>query len=162
MIIRDELPGDCDGIRRLLVEAFGGPAEACLVERLREDGDMTIALVADIDGSVGGHIAFSPMTAPFPALGMAPVAVTENCRRNGIASALINRGLDLARQGGWQAVFVLGDPAYYSRFGFSANAAGGFTSPYAGPYLMVLALQANSLPVSTGTVKYARAFADLE
>jgi putative acetyltransferase len=65
-----------------------------------------------------------------------------------------------ARILGAEAVFVLGDPLWYERFGFRADAASGFTSPYAGQHLMVLAMT-GSLPVSTGEIVHAPAFAKL-
>jgi putative acetyltransferase len=73
---------------------------------------------------------------------------------------LIRAGIDRAARGGWQAVFVVGEPDYYRRFGFDAALASGFTSPYAGPYRMVLAL-GGALPVKTGKIDYAPAFARL-
>jgi len=62
---------------------------------------------------------------------------------------------------GWGAVFVLGNPAYYGRFGFNAGDASGFTSPYAGLHFMVLALARGGLPMLRGRVEYAAAFAKL-
>jgi putative acetyltransferase len=61
---------------------------------------------------------------------------------------------------GWDAVFVLGDPAYYGRFNYSAEAAMPFESPYAGPYFMLLPL-ALPLPAASGQARHARAFAAL-
>jgi putative acetyltransferase len=90
-------------------------------------------------------------------LGLAPVAVGEAWRRRGIAAALIGAGLDRARAEGWRGVVVLGDPAYYRRFGFDPALAAGFVSPYAGPHLMALALGPGGLP-SGGPLDYARAF----
>ena len=97
------------------------------------------------------------MTAPFAALGLAPVAVKPERQRSGIGSELIRRGLDRARKAGWQGVFVVGDPGYYRRFGFDPALASGFRSGYAGPHLMVLALGTN-LPVAEGAIEYASAF----
>lgn len=108
-----------------------------------------------------GHIVLSRMDAPFRALGLAPLAVRADRQGQAIGSRLIVAALDDARAEGFDAVFVLGDPAYYGRFGFSAAAAEGFESPYAGPYLMVAALGRHALPVRTGRVAYAAAFADL-
>lgn len=161
VIIRSEERGDREAVRRLLLAAFPGPGEADLVERLRGDGDMEIALVARSGGALAGHVTFSRMKAPFFALGLAPVAVDERFRRRGIAAALISAGLDQARGEGWQGVFVLGEPDYYRRFGFSAEMAAGFASPYAGPYLMALLLDGEALPAACGAIDYAPAFAAL-
>lgn len=164
MVIRPEEPGDRPAILDLLRAAFPGPEEALLVDRLAADGDVVLSLVAEdaqADPPLIGHILFSPMAAPFRALGLGPVAVDGRHRRRGLAAALIREGLRRVEAQGWQAVFVLGDPAYYSRFGFAAEAAAGFVSPYAGPYFMALPLGAERLPAATGQVDYAPAFAAL-
>ena len=75
---------------------------------------------------------------------------------------MIRAGLARAKKDGWEAVFVLGSPDYYTRFGFDVSLASGFQSPYAGPYLMVLALQDSGLPTATGAVSYAPAFDGLD
>ncbi len=72
----------------------------------------------------------------------------------------MREGLTRAAAAGWQAVFVLGDPAYYGRFGFSVDAARGFDSPYAGGHFMVLTLERGAVPM-TGQVRHAPAFARL-
>jgi putative acetyltransferase len=161
MRIRPEEPRDVAPIRAVLEAAFPGPDEARLVEQLRRDGDAELSLVAIAGEALVGHIMFSPMKAPFRALSLAPVAVLPERQRVGIGVALIRDGLDRAKAAGWQGVFVLGEPDYYGRFGFTAIAASGFASPYAGPYLMALSLQEESLPVSTGDIHYAKAFARL-
>jgi putative acetyltransferase len=160
MIVRDERAGDADAIHAVVTEAFGQPDEAKLVDLLREDGDCAISLVAEDDGQIVGHVLFSPMTAPFRALSLAPVSVAPAHQRTGIGGALIRAGLDRARRDGWEVVFVLGDPAYYRRFGFEAKAAEGFTSPYAGPYLMAVGFN-GALPAKTGTIGHAPAFSVL-
>ena len=86
-----------------------------------------------------GHVLLSRMTAPVRALALAPLAVATDWQRRGIGTALVEAALERARAAGSQAVFVLGDPAYYRRFGFRADLAAGFASPYAGPHLMVVA-----------------------
>lgn len=145
----------------LLTRAFGGPNEAALVARLHADGAAAIALVACIGGAVAGHILFSPMIAPMRALALAPLAVAPEHQRRGIGAALVRAGMARAAAEGCQAVFVLGDPAYYRRFGFSAESARGFASPYAGPHLMVAALVGGNLPVTTGEIVHAPAFSAL-
>jgi putative acetyltransferase len=154
--IRPEDPSDRAAIRRLHLVSFPTAAEANLVDGLRDDGDAVLSLVARERIAVVGHVLFSRMTAPFRALGLAPVAVLPACRRHGMAAALIEAGLSRAATLGWQAVFVLGDPAYYGRFGFDAAAASGFDNPYAGPHFMVKPLA--PLPAASGPVAYAPAF----
>ena len=149
------------GIRAVLMEAFPTSIEADLVERLRSDGDLVIGLAACEGPAVVGYVALSRMTAPMDALGLGPVAVAPDRQRSGIGSALIRRSLESAAALGTEAVFVLGDPAYYGRFGFEVESACGFTSPYAGPHFMSLALSGRGLSASTGRVDYAKAFAAL-
>lgn len=156
-------PGLETAIRALLLEAFPSPAEADLVDRLRHDGDIAIARVAVDENAVLGCVVLSPMAAaPMKALGLGPVAVASIRRRQGICGRLIRDSLEQARDEGWEAVFVLGEPAYYARFGFDAVTARGFTSPYAGPCFMALALQAAELPIRFGRVEYAPAFRGLK
>jgi putative acetyltransferase len=161
MAIRHERAGDRDAIHDLHAACFPTEAEAILVDRLRSASDIAISLVAKEEGWIVGHVLFSPMAAPFLALGLAPVAVAEGCRRRGIAAKLIAQGLAEAKEAGWGGVFVLGESHYYSRFGFSAELAAGFASPYAGPHFMALALQ-GMLPHHAGRVDYAPAFAALD
>lgn len=158
--IRPERPGDAAVIRAVVEAAFGRRDEAELVDRLRQDGDSVISLVA-VDGHrIAGHVVFSIMAAPFRALGLGPVSVVPDRQGTGVGSRLIDTGLARAKQGGWQGVFVLGEPAYYRRFGFDPALAGGFRSRYAGPYLMALAV-GERLPALTGTIAYAPAFQGL-
>lgn len=157
MQIRDEEAQDSAAITALVEAAFGQPDEARLVERLRDDGDAAISLVAEEAGAIVGHILLSPMAAPFPALGLAPLAVLPGHERKGIGSALIKAAIARAGERNYDAVFVLGDPAYYGRFGFRADLAADFSSPYAGPYFMVMPLR-ETLPATRGRVDYARAF----
>lgn len=161
MIIRPQTEDDIGAIHRLHRAAFETKAEADLVDRLRADGDAVFSLIARSGAEIAGHAMFSRMRAPFPALGLAPVSVSKDFRRQGIAAALIEDGLARAAEAGWQGIFVLGDPAYYTRFGFSAGTASGFQSPYAGPYLMARPLGARVLPETRGRVEYAPAFAAL-
>ena len=161
MVIRDEGPADAPAVRALVEAAFGRPLEADLIDRLRADGDAAISLVADDGGEVVGHVLFSGMAAPFRALALAPVSVAPHRQRSGVGTRLIRAGLDRARAGGWRGVFVLGDPAYYRRFGFDPALALGFASPYAGPHLMALALGGGDLPATGGRIDHAPAFAAL-
>ena len=161
MEIRFEIETDFADVRDLHLSAFPTAGEGDLVEALRCAGDEVLSLVA-VDGGIVGHVMFSRTKAPFRALGLAPVAVLADWRRQGVADRLIRAGLERAKDGGWEAVFVLGSPGYYTRFGFNVALASGFQSPYAGPYLMALALQDGGLPATVGEVSYAAAFDDLE
>ena len=158
MIIRTEQREDEAAVAIVVEWAFGQVDEARLVDRLRADGDAVIALVAIIGEIVAGHVMLSRMAAPFRALGLAPVSVSPEYQRSGVGRALVEAGLKQAREQGWETVFVLGDPAYYQRFGFEVNLAQGFSSPYAGPHFMVLPL-GGQLPARSGRIDYAPAFA---
>jgi putative acetyltransferase len=159
--VRDESPGDWKAIYQVVSSAFGRLSEAELVGALRVAGDIIVSLVADDDGQIIGHVLLSKMDAPFSALALAPVSVIPPRQRSGIGSALIKRAVSRARDGGWGAIFVLGDPDYYKRFGFDQEAAAGFTSPYAGRHFMVLKLSP-LLPATTGVLRHAPAFATLD
>jgi putative acetyltransferase len=159
-IIREETAADHAAVRQVVTAACGRDAESDLIERLRSDGDAALSLVAADDKRIVGHILFSPMRAPFRALALAPVAVLPERQRQGIGTALIQAGLARATTAGWEGAFVLGDPAFYGRFGFETALAAAFQSPYAGPYLMARAL-AGPLSVRSGRIDHAPAFAAL-
>ena len=166
LAIQPEGPDDAEAIRAVLITAFPTSAEADLVEQLRLDGDIEIALVAVDDGRIVGHVVMSRMEVAgdgrsFRALGLAPVAVLPERHHAGIGSRLIREALAIARGNGEELVFVLGAPAYYSRFGFSTATAAPFASPFAGSYLMAQSLVDLDLP-SQGRADYAPAFAGFE
>jgi putative acetyltransferase len=161
MIIRLEAPADRAAIRLVVEAAFPSQAEAVLVDRLREDGDAVISLVAcDAAGVVVGHVLFSRLVAGIRALGLAPVSVLPARQRAGIGSLMIRHGLAAAAAGGWEAVLVLGNPLYYRRFGFDPDLAAAIASPYSGPYLMALTLPPHA-PRLAGRIDYPPAFAAL-
>jgi putative acetyltransferase len=160
--IRPEEPSDRDAIRAVLVQAFGAAAEADLVDRLRSDGDLVLSLVAVLQGVVG-HVAFSRLelsASPVRAVALAPVAVLPAVQRSAIGTGLVREGLHGLAASGEDLVLVVGDPAYYRRFGFSPEHARGLTTPYDGPYLQALAMSEAGRAAS-GPVRYGRAFADL-
>lgn len=160
MSVRVAHPEDAPAIRQLLASAFPSSAEADLVDRLRLDGDVAVELVA-IDGAqVVGHVLLSVLGGPIRALALAPVAVAPERQGTGIGHTLIEAAHRQAAAEGWEAIFVLGEPAYYGRFGYSVEAARPFDSLYSGPWFMLLPLRA-PLPATGGTVAYPSAFAGL-
>ena len=161
MIIREEQLHERETIHEVVARAFGREAEAELVDQLRANGGSVVSLVAIDHSSIIGHVMLSIMKAPFQALGLAPVSVRPDRQVSGIGSSLVREALARAKLRGWDAVFVLGDPRFYRRFGFSSEQARGFTSAYAGPHFMVLPMR-NSLPTTTGCIAYDAAFAALE
>ena len=162
--VQPESREDSDAIRVVHLAAFPTPAEANLVKMLHEDGDAEISLVAKDGAQVVGHVMLSRMQVEgggrrYRALGLGPVAVIPELQRRGVGSALIDEAMRLAEQRGDEIVFLLGEPDYYCRFGFSPEAAAPFASPYAGPYFMAKSF-GSPLPAS-GMAAYASAFAKL-
>src|SRR5690606_25411193 len=100
-------------------------------------------------GGIVGHLALSPVTAPFPALALAPLAVAPSQQRRGIGSALVAAAQALRPDA---TIIVLGDPAYYGRFGFRPVA---WDCAFSGPYLQAVGRRR---PVQA-RLDYAPAFA---
>lgn len=126
MLIRVEIGIDAPGIDALLRRSFNGSDEAELVNALREDGQITLGLVAtDDEGQIVGYVAFSPVSIEGEDLqwvGLAPLAVDEAYRGQGIGRQLVYDGLDSLNEFGYAAVVTLGDPALYGKLGFKAAA----------------------------------------
>lgn len=104
-----------------LADAQSGPGEAQVVAELRRAGHLTLSLVAEVDGSLCGHIAFSPVTVGSELRGwyaLGPVAVLPEKQRGGIGGALIREGLAGIAGMGARGCVLLGYPPYYARFGF--------------------------------------------
>ena len=165
-MIRPAEPGDAVGIRAVHEAAFPTRAEADLVEALVREGDAIISLIAERQGEIVGHVLLSRMAATgdgrvYRALGLAPVGVLPGFQGSGFGKALIDAALGIAGATGEEIVFLLGEPDYYRRFGFSAETAAPFASPYAGPYFMALTLRRDYAPPAAGSAAYARAFSDL-
>ena len=161
MEIRPEQPGDHDGIHAVHVESFPDETEAKLVDALRAAGNLTVSLVAEEQGRVIGHVAFSPVAVPgvSDAVGLAPVAVLVEFRRRGVADRLIREGMTICRGQGRSLVVVLGDPEYYGRFGFEVASARGLRDEYGGgDAFQIVELRAGAVPSGGGTVRYAPEF----
>jgi putative acetyltransferase len=165
MIIRPERPDDLRSVHTVNEAAFGSATEATLVDRLRVETAPIVSLVADDDGTILGHILFSPVTLrgrpELHLMGLAPMAVLPNHQRRGIGSGLARAGLDACRQLGCDAVVVLGHPEYYPRFGFVPASRFGLRSEYDVPdkVFMALELRPASLGAGGGTIRYHPAFA---
>jgi putative acetyltransferase len=166
MRVRPETGDDAAAIEGVHLAAFPTCAEADLVRRLHEDFDSEISLVAEQGGAIVGHVMLSRMEVtgdgePIRALGLGPVGVLPGHQGAGIGGALIESALAVARTLGEELVFVLGEPAYYERFGFTAATARPFASPYAGPYFLALALRPGAASPASGSASYAPAFSKL-
>ena len=129
MQIIQERPGDATVIGALTDAAFkdmpfSDQTEARIVEALRAAGALTLSIIAMEDGEIIGHVAFSPVRIngqPGGWYGLGPVSVWPDRQRGGIGSAIIRDGLDRLRAMGAQGCVLLGDPAYYRRFGFVSD-----------------------------------------
>jgi putative acetyltransferase len=170
-LIESERAEDRAGIRAVHLAAFPTALEADLVERLRAGGHAVISLVAREGDAVVGHVLFSPVTvheAGSPdeviahGVGLAPLAVLPAFQRRGIGSALIKAGLARCRECGVPYVVVLGDPAYYARFGFVPASRYRLDNEYgAGDAFQILVLDRTALPEQGGLVCYGPEFAGL-
>jgi len=159
--IRSERKEDQTAVHRVNELAFGQPGEADLVDALRERVDAFISLVATIDGSVVGHIFFSPVTiesekTAFAAIGLAPMAVLPTHQNQGVGSLLVREGLKECRRLGHHIVVVLGHPNFYPRFGFEPASSKGLRCEYDVPdeVFMVTELTPGALAGRGGLVKY--------
>jgi putative acetyltransferase len=142
--IRTATPRDREAIRKVEQHAFGQQAEAGLVDALVAAGDAVVELVAEDEGQIVGHILFSRIfvedgAKAFPAVALAPLAVEPSFHRSGIGGALVREGHVRLKEAGETLSVVLGDPAYYGRFGYSHERAAGFDSDYQGEALQALA-----------------------
>jgi len=168
-LIRPEKPGDFDTVHALLLDSFGREAEARLVDRLRASGKIACALVAEEKARILGHVVFSKILAgaeggEVGALALAPLAVAPAFQRLGIGSALVSAGLECCRLERQGRVLVLGDPAYYARFGFVPAARFGLKCPFPArdDAFMAIELEPGAWAKASGTVRYGHEFEDLE
>ena len=162
--LRREQRGDEAAIHVLVARAFapmpfsdGG--EQDLVDALRVAGDLVLSLVAADDaGTIVGHIGFSPATIDHAVCGwfqMAPVSVSPEVQHRGIGSALIEAGIANLKGNGAKGIAVVGNPAYYTRFGFAPVDGLAPVSQHDRPYFRAVVL-AGERP--SGTLRYASAF----
>ncbi|MCL7744154.1 N-acetyltransferase [Guyparkeria hydrothermalis] len=125
-IIRTETSTDAEAIGEVTKAAFApleisDHNEPYVIEVLRAAGALAVSLVAECDGEVVGHIAFSPVTISDGAPGwyaLGPVSVRPDCQRQGIGAALIREGVASLKRLGARGCCLVGHPDYYPRFGF--------------------------------------------
>lgn len=163
-IIRDEREGDAGAIRTVTLAAFAGmpyseQTEAAIVDALRAANALALSLVAVEDGEIVGHVAFSPVTvdgASAPGwFGVGPVSVRPDRQKSGIGTALMRAALARLEAAGAKGCVLVGDPAYYRRFGFIASTSLSYPDLPA-EYFQVLALAPDA---PSGTVAFHPAFA---
>lgn len=164
--LRHETPDDVAAIEAVTVAAFAGAphtshTEQFIVRALRAAGELTLSIVAEEHGQVVGHVALSPVTITDDHgreaqgwYGLGPISVLPPRQGNGIGSRLMEQALSELRAMQAAGCVLLGDPAYYARFGFEAHA--GLQLPGVPPgYFMALALHG---PVPEGVAHYSDAF----
>lgn len=167
MRVRAEKPEDIEAVHQVNIAAFGRSSEAGLVDRLRSVRP-TLSFVAVLSGQIVGHLFFSPVAIDNQSnnslvFGLAPLAVLPEFQKQGIGTALVEYGLKECDRFGCKAIVVLGDPDYYSRFGFIPAKNKGLKCEYTVPdeAFMVLELESGALDGCSGTVKYRSEFNDL-
>lgn len=164
LVLRPEMPHDIPGIRRVEEAAFSRHDEANLVDLVRRRGRSALSMVALQAGCVTGHVLFTPVTfenfsGSSTGLGLGPIAILPEFQRTGVGSRLLRAGLEHVRRLGCDFVVLLGDPAYYSRFGFLPARTFGLSSEYGdGDEFQVLELRSAALAGVHGCVKYIPEF----
>jgi putative acetyltransferase len=126
MIVRKETAADIEAITDVTIAAFktlpiSHQTEQFIIHALRSAGALTLSLVAEIEGEIVGHIAFSPVRITDGTenwYGLGPVSVMPEYQKVGIGKSLIQEGLSLLREMGGRGCALVGDPNYYRRFGF--------------------------------------------
>jgi putative acetyltransferase len=173
VLVRRELPGDAPAVADVHAEAFapmypdGAPVEPGLVDALRasEAWLPPLALVAEVDGVVVGHVCVTRGTLGpdlLPALGLGPLGVREAHKHRGVGSALMHAVLGAADALDEGVVVLLGHPDYYPRFGFRPAAELGIEPevPEWTPHFQARPLTAYR-PQLRGTFRYAGPFGEL-
>ena len=126
--IREEQAADIEAISDVTIAAFktlaiSNHTEQYIINALRVAGVLTVSLVTEIDGQVIGHVAFSPITISDGTedwYGLGPISVQPEYHLQGIGKALVEQGLAMLKEKGGQGCALVGDPAYYQRFGFKS------------------------------------------
>ncbi|MEO3428191.1 N-acetyltransferase [Pelagibius sp. CAU 1746] len=164
MRLRETTEADLPAIQQVHRQAFGQEEEAALTGAILADptAEPVLSLLAEEDGEVLGHVLFSGARLSDPQSGrraaiLAPLAVAPGAQGKGTGGALVRSGLERLREAGVTLVFVLGDPAYYNRFGFAPATPQGLTAPYSLPKAyaeawMVRALRDGALGEARGSV----------
>ncbi len=144
--IRESAPGDAAFIEKLYPDAFPDEDLLPLVRDLLSEAQNVLSLVAIVNGAPAGHVIFttcSVVDKPDKVALLGPLAVAPARQRQGVGGAIVDAGLRQVEDAGANRVFVLGDPAYYGRFGFATE--DGVTPPYPLPEEWRTAWQSLSL-----------------
>lgn len=168
MIIREERPEDIRDIHALNEQAFGAPEEANIIDKLRDNCEGLLSLVAVEMEKIVGHILFSPATIEgehgvVEGMGLAPMAVLPEMQRQGIGTQLIKRGIEHLKRMHCPFIIVLGHPEYYPRFGFEIASRYGIKSQWEGvpdEAFMILWLDKSMMNHVSGVGKYKDEFTE--
>ena len=163
VLIRSERPTDIDAIEQVTLAAFMGkfsdnPTEHLIVNGLRNAGALSLSLVAEVNGKIVGHVAFSLVTINEENLnwyGLGPISVLPEMQKQGVGSKLIKEGLSAIRALGAKGCVLEGSPVYYQRFGFRSYPGLIYEGSPALEYFMALPFYED---VPQGKVEYHQAF----
>lgn len=161
MKIRLEKKGDEEGIRQLVTACFATPGEAKLVDALRDAGELAVSVVCDNGPKIAGYAALSPVRIDglVVGAGLGPVAVSEESRGQGVGAKLVDTALEFARGLGFPIAVVLGEPAYYARFGFRPASQFLLEDIYGGgAAFQALELRPGGKPAKGGVITYSAPF----
>lgn len=165
--VRPELPEDIPAIRQVHEAAFPTKLEADLVDLCRQRSRVILSLVALREGNLVGHVLFTEVTLepPHPGwrgLGIGPIAVLPEHQGEGIGSHLMTIGLEMCRSNGIDFVVLLGDPRYYTKFGFIPGREFGLSSDYGdGDEFQARELRPGALRGAKAVVKYIPEFGEI-
>ncbi len=164
--IRTEAVFDIAAIHVVEAAAFGREGEALLVDALRALNQDFISLVATIQDQIVGHICFSRVSIEGglrdgTVLALAPLAVLPEHHRRGVGSTLVQAGLEECRRRNVDAVFVVGDPAYYSRFGFRPATQFGVRCEFPVPDEAFRMIELRHGSVQSGILRYQHPFHEM-
>ncbi len=166
MRVRPADDADLDHIDRIHTAAFASPTESHIVRSLRDRGKLTVSLMIECSGEAIGHLAMSPVQVDGSSatiLAIGPIAVIPERQRQGVGSELMREGINRSRRGGVAAIILLGDPAWYRRFGFKPASMYGLRCRWTdGPAFQVLVLDPDAISNVTGEVRYDACFDDAD
>ncbi len=169
MVIRNETKADYAAVKLIHDKAFGHDLESRLIDNLRrsEGFDKGMSFVAELDGKVVGHILFTPVSIESPvgsasAWILAPLAVLKEYRGQKAGTALVQAGIDLARERGEKIILVYGH-RFYERFGFTLAHEKGIFRPHPmrGELVRILELEQGAADRVMGVIRYPAPFKEL-
>ena len=161
-MIREAQESDLEEVFNLIHSAFGNRAESDLVKQLISDGDVLINLLVESLDTIIGNVVVSKITME-PDIGLfcggvAPVSVVPDQQSSGVGSKLMTAAINESKKMGMDALFLLGDPNYYKRFGFVVST---LKNDYSVKNFQELELTEDCLVNIKSKVTYANAFLNL-